>query len=208
MASINTRLLRQIVSEKIAKNINTKADNVIKKNFEEKKEQFFKDFDEHPVTIELNQASKNPMARSQFLPKGNLFTLIGFNAGEDPAQELRAYLQENIKLNLKSKKAKAVNGKIIVETQIQIPTLGEINKEMANRVPLEWTSGRAWTDLIQKGITGLGQFVAALLASPKPSRSGGGLQHPGKSEQLSGSVGPIKYINGLIKDFKDSIKGK
>ncbi len=205
--NINIRLLRQTISAQGAKQIANLANDAIKVNFETKKKLFLQAFDEHPVTQELNAVSDNPTARSSFVARGNLFSLIGFNEGEKPALALRDYLNKNIKLKMGDKRTKIQNDRIIIETPVEIPTLSEVNDNMGQEVPLEWTD-RPWTDLLQRGITGFGQFVSGLFTSPKPSRSGGGLQHAGKDVQLSGSVGPIKYVNELLARFKDLLGGK
>ena len=206
---LNTRLFRQQVSQRLVKQGGSMVDDAIKKNFEEKKAEFLEAFDDHEVTKELQAASTNPMMGSSFIPKGNLFSLIGFDNGDKPTDGLRNYLNKSIKLNLKQKRLKIENGKIVIETPVQIPTLDDLDKarEVVSATP-DWVSGRSWITLLQKGITGFGQFVATLLASPDPSRSGGGLQHKGLNPQLSGSVGPIKYVNQLLAEFKASLKSK
>lgn len=205
--NINVRLLRQTVSAQASKQIANLANDAIRLNFETKKKQFLQEFDQHPVTQELNAAADNPTIRSKYLARGNLFSLIGFNEGETPALDLRDYLDKSIKLKIKDKRTKVKNGSLVIETPIEIPTANEINAKMGAETPLEWTN-RSWTDLLQRDITGFGQFVAGLFKSPKPSRSGGGLQHPARDQQLSGSVGPIKYVNEMLARLKDSIGGK
>lgn len=200
---INIRLLRQTVSAQGAKEIANLVDDAVQINFETKKKEFLQSFDDHPVTRELNEASDNPTVRSSFLSRGNLFSLIGFNEGEKPAQELRDFLDKSIQIRPGKKTTKIVGDRLIVQASVQIPTLSEVNDKMAASTP-KW-SARPWPDLIHKGITGFAQFIAGLFESPAPSHSGGGLQHPGKDKQLSGKVGGIKYVNELLANFKDLI---
>ncbi len=201
---INIRLLRQTIAAQGAKQIANLANNAIRLNFETKKREFLEAFDEHPVTEELNAASEDPTVQSAYVPRGNLFSVLGFNEGEKPAFVLRDYLNKSINIKVSQKRTKVVGDQIVIETPVEFPTLNEVNDQMALKTPLEWTD-RSWTDLLQRGITGFGQFVSGIFASPKPSRSGGGLQHPAKDKQLSGSVGPIKYVNELLANFKNLI---
>jgi len=206
---INVRLLKTTILTQASKKIADLADPAINKQFDLKKEKFLEEFDRHLVTEELNRASDDPTASSYFLPAGhgNLFSFLGFNQGEKPALVLREHLNDKIKPdpNKKSRKTTIKNDQMIVTSRVLIPTLTEVNDAMAKQSPLQWSPGRSWTEHLSRGITGFGQFVANLFKSPKPSRSGGGIQHPGKDKQLSGSIGKIRYVDELLARFKELI---
>lgn len=212
--SVNVRLLRSEIAFKGGKQIASRANTAIKAQFERKKDAFLKAFDEDEVTQEIEAG---PHADSHFIETphgGNLFSLIGFEESQEPIPALREMLDDSITIDL-SKKQVSVSretGRIEIETPVSIPTLEEIYVKTAadgdTQVP--WNKGRSFVNLIQKGITGFGSYLAGTMFAN--SRSGGGVQatnEEGGSKQIrDADLGGIPYLNRLLRAFKDSFRPK
>lgn len=200
---INTRLLRVVIAQKAEPILAPKVRALAKLDLDVKKKMFLKEFDNHPVTQELQEG---PYASSRFVPGGNLFSLLGFYASQNPVKALRRYLDEKIILKRRTQKAKLKGNNLVFQFPVEIPTLDEVNAAIASdpESKLEWT-GRSFTDMIMNGIPGIPQYffrVFPSLNSP-PSRSGTAIQT--KNKVASGSFRGTKYINELLRVFKMSI---
>jgi len=172
---------------------------LIKLDFEAKKEQFLQTFDEHPVSQEI---SEGPGAFSR-VPElansgGNLFSLLGFYKEQNPIAALREYLKDNVVL-YKTGAGKLKGDKITFDTPVYAPSEDEVNQVMASQPEsqLEWT-GRSFTDLLRRGISGLPQYLFDLTRdfSQVPSRSGPAIQVKGNLRNTN--VGPIPYVKELL----------
>lgn len=177
----------------------------IEKAFNERKQEMIQEFESHPVTKEL---SEGPQASSSYIKTakgGNLYSLIGFNAGENPTEAIREILEKDVRLNLSQVTREVKTNSIVFKTPVRSPSLGEFNNKIAGAVPLEWTS-RSFTDLIEKGITGFGSYLFDNLRRFKTSRSGPAIQID--SQMRSGSAPRIRYISEILANFRRSITGK
>lgn len=200
---VNTKLLRVVIAQKAEPILAPKVRALAKLDLEVKKGMFLKEFDSHPVTRELEDG---PDASSRIIPGGNLFSLLGFYATQNPAKALRQYLDERIILKRRTQKAKLRGNNLIFQFPVEIPTLDEVNSAVASdpQSKLEWT-GRSFTDMIMNGIPGIPNYLFRIfpsLGSP-PSRSGTAIQT--KNKVGSGSFRGVKYINELLRVFKASI---
>ncbi len=207
--NFNHRVFRvQLAKQK--KKLGAAANPGFQRQFEEKKKLFLQSFDNHEVTREIQ---RGPTTQESMLPEGNLFSFIGFEAGEHPTTPMRKYLKETITFDPKSIDIQTRGNRYFLRSDIRIPTLDEVNNAANEQTPLEWADGRGWTDLIQKGITGFPRFLSIYHSSKNrkrrkhmdnpPSRSGTAIQV--KSAVRGGRVGPIGYINELLAEFKAKI---
>ena len=160
------------------------------------------EFDKHPVTEELKAG---PGADSYFLPRGNLFSFIGFYSGDDPTADIRTVLKNGVRV------VRQPVNKIIkrrsVETvfRIKAPKLKDIWS--VSRYPDAWKSG-SWADDIEvRGISHFEYYVYSFaFKKGSKSRSGTGLQL-GKQkgvEAFGQTISPIQripYIRKLLSDF-------
>lgn len=203
--AVNTRLLRLEI-EKQSNVVFSKIKPQIQKKFNESKKQLLKNFDEHPVTIEIQNG---PDASSEFVSTaagGNLFSLIGFDAGDDPTEALREFLEEGITLEIGDYRKRVNNRGITWEVPVVIVTQEEIAEEVSSANPLEWTS-KGWTMLIEKGIPWFAHYLFDNTRTFKNSHSGTAIQV--KSSISEGRTTPFKgipYISEILKKFKNSIK--
>ena len=105
MATINKTVLNREVKKLLfSKDIQDLAYQKASREFERIKNQALKQFNEHPVTRELEGGIKAPNI-SKTLPgtkdDANLFSFIGFAEGSEPTQEVRQILEEEIDLSQK-----------------------------------------------------------------------------------------------------------
>lgn len=196
---LNERIFRLAVQRSVEPILARDARALMRHDFETKKEQVLKEFDQHPVTQEL-EGGETAFSRIPELATagGNLFSFLGFNRGEQPAEELRDYLDDNITLT-PAGRGKTVGKKIVYTGKISFPTIDEIDAAMQTRAPLEWVT-RPFTNLISKGAPGLPNYLFRenpRFGSPEPSRSSTAIQTKNKALR-GGSFRGVPYVGEIL----------
>ena len=129
MGAVNTRLLRMQIAQRGGEKIASRANAAIREKFNDKKDILLKEFDEHPITQELEGGPEyaGPSV-VQTEHGGNLYGFLGFDEGERPTEVVREILEKQIKLDTSKKRTITVesSGRILVEIPVSIPTLQEI----------------------------------------------------------------------------------
>lgn len=130
---------------------------------------------------------------------GGLFSFIGFYRDDSPVEKIAAILAKDISFSLKS----LGNGKFEITTNA--PTKTTLFQESIKLSPIPWNTGRSWLDGIEKGISGLGQYMNSSkeLRNP-PSLSGRGIQI--KTVLRTGKFQNRQYVSKYLKDFERNIK--
>ena len=169
--------------------------------FDKEKQRLLSDFDQHPVTMELQMGPEGENISGTLGSKGNLFSFIGFNAGDNPTAIVRSFLS-SITLDKKKPRIRQKGSRATFEYTIQggdKETLFEITKDAA-----PWM-GKSWIKGVESGISGLGSYIywKRNMGFP-PSRSGSGVQS--RTKFRSGSYRPTKYISTLLEKFKKRLK--
>jgi len=200
MATINKTILNREVKKLIfSKDIQNLAYQRAEKEFQKIKKQTLNEFDEHPVTIELN-AGSNGKNITNTLPgardDANLFSFIGFNQGDKPTEEVKQILEDEIILERKPQSRNTPTG-VQFDFDVKIPTL----KSIEQKTPLPWETGRSWVRGIERGISGLGYYLSGKF---KQSRSGGGIQSDNKVR--SGAFSTVKYLSEILNNLKEKLK--
>ena len=204
---INYRNLRIEIDRQSKDAIYRKVKPLMQAEFEARKQVVLDEFDAHPVTQELEAG---PDASSQFIDTahgGNLYSFLGFNAGENPTEAIRKVLQEDLRLNISQTTREVHQNTIIFKTPVRMPTLTTFHDKVGSQVPLEWTS-RSFTDLLERGITGFGQYLFDTIRNfGGASRSGPAIQI-NKGTLRGGSAPRIKYVSEFLARFRSLIGGK
>lgn len=210
MEGVNIRLLREEIERQVIKNadaiFNKEIKPIVTKKFKALKQELLDSFDEHDVTQEIEGG---PSADSKFVKTiagGNLFSLLGFNGGENPTAELRKVIKEKVNLKIESVTRKNTKNGILWEIPVEMPTLGEIEKEAASRNPLDWTS-RGWTYLIEHGIPWFAHYLFRERGF-KTSKSGTAIEVKGTISQGRTSIHGTPYISEIMRKFQDAISNK
>lgn len=201
---LNSRFLRLAVNKSVEPILAREARELMQHDFDVKKEQVLKEFDQHPVTQEL-EGGETAFSRIPALATagGNLFSFLGFYRGEQPAEELRDYLDESITLQPHRGRGKTVGNKLVYTAKVSFPTIEEIDTAMRARAPLEWVS-RPFTSLISKGAPGLPNYLfreSPRFKSPDPSRSSTAIQTHSKALR-GGSFSGVPYVGEILNTIK------
>ena len=153
------------------------------KQFKEIKEKMLLDFDNHPVTQELER--KTGADPSAFVTRGSLFGFIGFEKTDDPTETVRQMLSQS-SLEFVRIKGGVVDFKVLYPSK----------EELFSATPLPWATGRSWLKGIESGISGLGKY---LNVDSIDSRSGGGIQS--ETNTGGGRFSTTKYISEILNNF-------
>lgn len=150
------------------------------------------EFDDHPVTREIQRGPDASNSSGTLGGIGNLFSFIGFNREANPIVPVRGLINK-IKLGKLSK----VRDDGIFSFTVDIPTRSEF--ESVSKMP--WETGRSWLYDIERSISGLGQY---LYGKYSKSRSGSGAQ----SEKSVRSMGfkPVPYFSSMLENFIKRLK--
>ena len=153
------------------------------KKFREIKKEMLSEFNNHPITKELDQKTNaNPSA---FVGDGSLFGFIGFNENEEPTQIIREMLKST-ELKFIRIKDKVIDFKVFYPSK----------EELFLATPLPWATGRSWLKGIESGLSGLGRYLDI---DSDASRSGGGIQS--EFSVRSGGFKNTKYITEILNNF-------
>ena len=169
-----------------------KAVEKAEKKVQEEKQILINSFENHEVTKEIIAGPKANNSSGTLGGYGNLFSFIGFESGSDPISPIKDLLAQ-IKLNnLKYRDGKFTG-------TVKYPSQNEI-KDVS---PLPFEGGKSWVAGIENGISGFTHYIYTRFLS---GRSKEGAQI--KGEARPSIFRKKKYLNSLIEDFINNIKGK
>lgn len=155
-----------------------------------------KDFDEHLVTQEIKGGSQDPQDQqnvsSTLGGRGNLFTFIGFNFGEDPVKELRAFIENSI-VQENRPEIKIKDTKVSYDFITHHPNLEDIYVA----TPLPWASS-SWVRGIEKGISGLANYIYWKFSEQSRSFYGQQARNSLRNIQFN----PVDYMTVILNKFK------
>lgn len=192
MASLSNRDLQNVQKQIVRENsFKKEVENVIRKEFESIHKQFLTNFDSHPVTQEIKGGSSATNISKTLGGVGNLFTYIGFASGSDPIKKLRELLN--------TYEIQYHRRKTYIYTKIEVPT----KEEVFAVTPMPWATGRSWARGIERGISGLGQYLVKS-NNIRKSKSGHAIQIKGRVR--GGRFSNRSYISSLLNDYYKNIK--
>ena len=153
-----------------------------------------KEFEEHPVTKELQAGANSQNTSGTLGGYGNLFTYIGFNDADDPIEIIRSILSNSINVSILPPDGK----KMIQRAIISLPSKQEIELS----TPLPWASGRSWVKGIEEGISNFGRYLS--IQSRSAGRSGGGVQ---SEKNISGrGFRSVSYLSEILTNLQNNIR--
>ena len=145
------------------------------------------EFMNHPVTREILGGPHASNESGTLDGYGNLFSFIGFDAGDNPIDPILDLLS-----NSKIQYSNTANSGIMFT--IFIPS----KQKIFDATPLKWSTGRSWSEAIERGLSGLGYYLNRDYI--KESDSGTGIQT--KSVLRRGAkYKPVKYISALMNEY-------
>lgn len=193
-------------------NVQDEIEKYAKEQFESQKGKAMEEFDSHPVTKELTDPEGGNISMT-LGGYGDLFGFIGFEAGFDPIDPVRAALKSKLKFkgsNLsiiypRNSRGQFVSGQRTKELKInfEVPNLDDFNDSAEFQ---GWNGGRNWVKGIERGISGASNF-----ADYPRGRSGRGVQLKGEIKKFSGPPLGFKtrsYITKIVDNFLNNFNNK
>lgn len=203
---INRReFARQTSRVRTAKQVKDLAYKEAEKKAEEAKKELIQEFDENRITKELEAGSGNTKNISRTLlglpyGQGSLYGFIGFVDGTNPIDEVRSYLKETGHVNKSTRLQKRGARGGSYEFKVEVPDMNAIEA----LTPMPWEGGRSWTRAIERGISGLSNYMLNHSAS---SRSGQGIQSKNRMYQAA-MYKPTKYLSAMINNYVRILQGR
>jgi len=191
MTKLDQSDLQQIAQQLVKENIYVQyVYTELQKEIQKIKDEIIEEFENHPVTQEINGGIAATNISNTLDGITNLFSFIGFENGDNPLDPIREELK---KINLRH----TINSKGELIFSVEFPTAKDIFKV----TPMPWATGRSWAQGIETGISGLGYYIK----KTKNSRSGLGIQS--QTPVRNGvRFRNTKYISELIKKYNKKIK--
>lgn len=195
-AKINQALLK---NPKMIKFIRDEIYSLAEEYAEKNKQEMLNEFDNHPVTKEIENGPDASNISNTLAGEGNLFSYIGFNEGDNPTEVVRDILNNSVKVDSRAKISADSKG-LKINFPISAPTFSEIESQ----TPMPFEGGRSWVRGIEKGISGFSNYIFRKFI--QGSRSGTGIQT--ESEVRTGSFKPTSYMKQILNKFYLKINAK
>ena len=193
-AKINNNALKAIVNKQVGPIVGKHAQKKVEQIVEKARKQMIQDFESHPVTQEIEMGPEGYNQSGTLGGYGNLYSFIGFEEGMDPIAPLRRILKKAI--NIKS--IPASQRSMLLEFVVELPS----KEDLINASPMPWMSGRSWVEGVERGISGLGNYINT---TSFKSRSGEGIQS--KTKIRGGQFRNTKYLSKILNDLRKNIQG-
>lgn len=194
--TINKSVLMKSLKTFDLSSIKEQALKQAQKEISKIKQELLEDYNDHPVTKELEAGADSENISQTLNGIGNLTTYIGFQEGSNPTEPVREKLK-TITLNSKGRVSNN-DSNLSFEFDVVAPSIEEI--ESVGSLPFE--QGNSWIKGIENGISGFGAYIYGRMF--KNSRSGKGLQ--GRRSFRQGDFRPVKYITEIMNEFYTKIK--
>jgi len=192
---LSNREIRDAIDKNSLKEVYAQLKKKIKTEFNYIKHVMLKEFDMHEITQEI-QNGETADNQSGTLSKGNLFSFLGFYRGDKPIETVRQALNETTIRFGNPKKTPTISIPFIID----YPTVEYIY----SITPLPWAPGRSWVWSIERGVSGLGQYLYLGDKHIKGSRSGTAIQN--KNQNLRGGFKNSSYLTLMIRRFEKNIQ--
>jgi hypothetical protein len=161
--------------------------------FIRKRNELISNFNNHPVTKEIEAGASAANISGTLGGYGNLFTFIGFDAGSSPVSIVRSMLEFNTRL-IRKPTVTVRKKSVSYSYRIKSPDM----KQLDSASPMPWEPG-SWLRRIEKGISGLGNYIYHTYIVPT-SRSGKGTQS--SREMRTAMYTRTIYMSAILKTFK------
>lgn len=204
---INYRLLRLELQKQAPDAIYRKVKPIIQERFEEAKGEMLAVFDEHPVTQELDEGPDAEGSKIRTRKGGNLYSALGVEAGDEPAQVVRNILEKDVRLNISQTRREFNGNKITFLTPVRFPTIDEIGVKAAKVIKLGGWTTRSFVQMIERGFSGLPHYLFDPDRDFKgKSRSGTAIQVKGTLR--GGSFPGQRWVSDVLASFRKAVGGK
>jgi hypothetical protein len=182
------RSLSKKIKSFATKQIYKKKFSSLLERAEKLKQLMINEFQNHPVTKEIEGGNYSDNISKTLSGYGNLFTFIGFELEDRPTDPILE-LFRNIKIT-----HSLSNDNFFLRISYPSPD------DVWNITPMPWQSGRSWAKGIESGISGLNYYLLLNRFSDS-SRSGKGIQSDVKIRSSMRYM-PTQYITTLLKKYR------
>lgn len=182
MKRVNVNYKRVAKNSKVLKKT---SDDIVIKKYEETKQEFFDEFDSHPVTQEISAGPKASNISNTLNGIGNLFSFIGFSNSADPIKDLANILKQNFSIREKRKDN-------TIRYTINFPTVDKIK----GATPMPFEGGNSWVVGIERGISGFSNYLYKRFIE---GRSKEALQ--AENRVRGGNYRKTRYLSEMINNF-------
>lgn len=159
--------------------------------FKRAKDAMLRQFNEHPITAEIDAGPNGVNLSNTLDGYGNLFSFIGFFSDAQPTEELKRLLETRVTF----RPTVFRNGSFYF--RITYPSRDEIE----NVTKMPWEQGNSWAYEVESGISGLSNYMFKRWDA---GRSGRGIQLPFENQEDLNFT-PRPYISEILADFRDRI---
>lgn len=197
MGKINKVLFRK----KVGKVLNSpktqkRVYEMVRTRFESAKKEMVDQFDNHPVTKEIQGGAEANNSSKTLGGYGNLFSFIGFT-DKNPTAPIRSLLRST-SLSTSPRATEIRTGEFEYRFRIVMPS----KQDLAKVSVMPWESGRSWLLGIEQGISGLSYYIYKKFISASNTRTGIQTSSP----YIEGLIfRRTPYISPIINKFKISM---
>ncbi len=157
--------------------------------FNQIRQEMLDEFDNHPITQEIDMGPKLGYQSKFLRGYGDLFSFIGFDRNDNPTEPVRKLIKG---MRLFSVTSKGLDW--IYEVR-NFPTSADIFAV----TPMPWKDGESWARGIEKGISGLGRY---LNIEYRDGRSGAGIQVKTQKSFREPFIA-TKYISEIVNKYRN-----
>ena len=193
--------VNQIV-KKIARSrsVEAKVSRIVNKSFRIVRKRVIDEFENHPVTRELESGVGSANISGTTHGVGNLFSFIGFSQGSRPVEPVRN-LMLGIRISTRPQKTIISRNKMEKVYKVYSPGMDDFQAA----TPMPWEAGLSWVRGVERGISGFGHFMATNSLGAEGfnfsgSRSGGGVEV--KRTLTTMGFKPVKYLSLILSNFR------
>jgi hypothetical protein len=193
MGLINKNILKRELARQAGPILQKKIIPQLERQFEQAKQKALNEFEDHPVTKEIQEGPSASNSSGTLRGRGNLYSYIGFDKSDNPIQRLRELLTSKIQI----KNRVTRSNELVFYITVEIPD----DKEIESVTQLPWAPGRSWAKGIEEGLSGLGNY---LVKNSPQSRSGAAIQV--EAVVVDGTFSPVMYLSKIIQDLVVSLE--
>lgn len=168
------------------------AEKIARRKYESSKKMFFRDFNAHPVTTEIEGGTDASNSSGLLGGKANLFSFFGFDEESSPIADLRFYLENSFFFARGSYRSRSWS------FRIKAPDKEKVEEYVVGKYGADYTS-ESWVRGVEKGYSGLKYY----LRYKGKGRSGGGIQSKYTVQEIEFKT--TKYLSNMIDGFKRNI---
>ena len=173
-----------------SKAYNREAFNVVDKKVRNAQNQLAAEFENHPITKEIDAGPGAENISDTLFGYGNLFSYIGFGSGSNPLAGVRSFVKQKIKISSTGRKGNST------EFLVRRPSM----KDFELRSPMPFEAGNSWIRMLELGMS---NFSFYMYKQSQVSRSGSGIQIDNRIRSQASK--PTPYFTKILNNFRRNL---